>query len=397
MNSTSFFDLVASITERGRDLLARRLTAIDPEHNAKSLIELCEALLSERGEASGLAQAAEILERYLSLDEAERIALFTAFAEKFGPNRERLTKAAKAWLADPQHADAGDLHYYSESVRQELFRRLNRAPGGTHALVGMRADLITLLPQNKHLTPVDRDLAHLLAVWFNRGFLVLHRIDWSTPAIVLEKIIRYEAVHAIHDWADLRRRIDSLDRRCYGFFHPALIDEPLIFVEVALTEKMPAAIGPLLAEDRTVVPLEKARTAVFYSISTCQRGLAGISFGNFLIKQVVEELRRELPNLTTFVTLSPVPGFMQWLQTAENLPLTEEQRAILPSLKEPNWTEKPEEAEQLQKVIEPLAAYYFLKIKRPDGRPRDPVARFHLGNGARLEQIRWLGDRSPRS
>jgi malonyl-CoA decarboxylase len=221
---------------------------------------------------------------------------------------------------------------------------------------------------------------------------VLRRIDWSTPAIILEKVIRYEAVHEIHDWNDLRRRIDPVDRRCYAFFHPALVDEPLIFVEVALTETIPGAIAPLLAEDRQPVPIERARTAVFYSISNCQRGLGGISFGNFLIKQVVEELRRELPKLENFVTLSPVPGFLQWMKSTPYLPVSEEERPLLKHLDDPDWVDDPELVAQLRPVIEPLAAYYFLKAKTPKGRMIDSVARFHLGNGARLERIDWLGD-----
>jgi malonyl-CoA decarboxylase len=229
----------------------------------------------------------------------------------------------------------------------------------------------------------------LLGSWFNRGFLVLQRIDWSSPANVLEKIIRYEAVHEIRDWNDLRRRIDPPDRRCYAFFHPALVDEPLIFVEVALTTTMPSAIAPLLDEDRMVLPQSAARTAVFYSISNCQQGLAGISFGNFLIKQVVEELRRDLPKLDTFVTLSPIPGFGRWLKRDGNL--AEETAAMLD---EPGWPQNHEHAEGLRKVVEPLAASYLLAAKTATGRPLDPVARFHLGNGARLERLNWLGDTS---
>jgi len=223
---------------------------------------------------------------------------------------------------------------------------------------------------------------------------VLRRIDWSTPANILEQIIRYEAVHEISDWDDLRRRIDPIDRRCYAFFHPALIDAPLIFVEVALTETIPSAIAPLLAVDRQPVPTERARTAVFYSISNTQRGLGGISFGSFLIKQVVEELRRELPKLDTFVTLSPVPGFMPWLKQTSDV--TEEDREVLKHLDEPNWHENAETTAQLRAAIEPLAAYYFLRARTPKGRLIDSVARFHLGNGARLERINWLGDLSPK-
>jgi len=394
MNSAGFFDVLTSLTDRSRTLLGRRDLDFDQAQAASNVIEFCEALLSGRGEASGTALATEALDRYLRLDAAGRLAVFEAFAEKFGPDREKLAAAAEAWLRDPAHADASDLHYFSEARRQELFRRLNRAPGGTHALVRMRADLLDLAARREELEPVDRDLVHLLGSWFNRGFLVLRRIDWSSPAIVLEKIIHYEAVHEIRDWADLRRRIDPLDRRCYGFFHPALIDEPLVFVEVALTEAIPAAIGPLLAEDRPAIALERANTAVFYSISNCQRGLAGVSFGNFLIKQVAEDLRRELPKLQNFVTLSPVPGFAQWLAQGDDSAVSQENRAVLEVLDDAEWLEDAQTAERLRRVVEPLAAHYFLKAKRADGKPIDPVARFHLRNGARLERINWLGDRS---
>jgi malonyl-CoA decarboxylase len=307
-----------------------------------------------------------------------------------------LAQAIDAWRAKANGEDASDLHFASEPRRQELIRRLNRAPGGTGELVSIRSDLLSLMKGNKDLAALDRDVVHLLSSWFNRGFLVLRRIDWSSPANILEKIIRYEAVHEIRDWDDLRRRIDPVDRRCYAFFHPALADEPLIFVEVALTEAIPGAIAPLLAEEREPVPAEKARTAVFYSISNTQRGLGGISFGSFLIKQVVEELRRELPKLDTFVTLSPVPGFMQWVKQADDVPLSDEDRQLLESLGKPGWPDNAELATQLRTVLEPLAAYYFLKARTPKGRLIDSVARFHLGNGARLERINWLGDLSPK-
>src|SRR5579863_671301 len=394
-NNAFFSDLLASISERGRTLLRRARTSDDGQ-DASELIELCEALLSGRGEASGTAMAREVLDRYHDLDEAGRRSFFESLARNYGPDREKLAKAIETWRAQPNEADASDLHFASEPRRQELIRRLNRAPGGTGDLVAMRADLLDLMKDDKNLAALDRDVVHLLASWFNRGFLVLRRIDWSTPANILEKIIRYEAVHEIRDWDDLRRRIDPDDRRCYAFFHPALVDEPLIFVEVALTETIPGAIAPLLAEDRQAVPVERARVAVFYSISNTQRGLGGISFGSFLIKQVVEELRRELPKLEDFVTLSPVPGFMQWLKTTPYLPVTEEERPVLKHLDEPGWWQNPDLESQLRAIVEPLAAYYFLKARTPRGRLIDSVARFHLGNGARLEQIDWLGDVSPK-
>jgi malonyl-CoA decarboxylase len=393
MANAFFSDLLATISERGRTLLNRGKPD-DGKEDAAGLIELCEAVLSGRGEASGTAMASEVLDRYHDLDATERRTFFHVLAQNFGPDRDRVNKAIETWIAEPGEGNGGALHFASEPRRQELIRRLNRAPGGTADLVAMRADLLGLISGDKDLAALDRDVAHLLASWFNRGFLVLRRIDWSTPANILEKIIRYEAVHEIRDWDDLRRRIDPVDRRCYAFFHPALVDEPLIFVEVALTENIPGAIAPLLAEDRELVDVERARTAVFYSISNTQRGLGGISFGNFLIKQVVEELRRELPKLEDFVTLSPVPGFMSWLKKADDVPVSDEDRPLLEHLDEPDWWKNAELEGQLRSIVEPLAAYYFLKARSSKGRLIDSVARFHLGNGARLERINWLGDTS---
>jgi malonyl-CoA decarboxylase len=395
MANAFFSDLLATISERGRILL-RRGDPSEVKPDADGLVELCEALLSGRGEASGTAMAREVLDRYHDLDADGQRCFFEALARDFGPDQDKVAKAIEAWRAHPGDGNGGQLHFASEPRRQELIRRLNRAPGGTSELVKIRADLLDMMNGHADLAALDHDVVHLLSSWFNRGFLVLRRIDWSTPANILEQIIRYEAVHEIHDWDDLRRRIDPVDRRCYAFFHPALADEPLIFVEVALTETIPSAIAPLLAVDRQLVPVERARTAVFYSISNTQRGLGGISFGNFLIKQVVEELRRELPKLDTFVTLSPVPGFMPWLQQANDVPLSEDDRALLKHLDEPKWFENAELTAQLRSVIEPLAAYYFLKARTSKGRLIDSVARFHLGNGARLERINWLGDLSPK-
>jgi malonyl-CoA decarboxylase len=395
MANAFFSDLLSTISERGRTLLRRGEPSV-ARQDAAELLELCKALLSGRGEASGTAMAREVLDRYHDLDAAGRLTFFETLARDFGPDREKLSQAIESWRSQPNDSDASDLHFASEPQRQELIRRLNRAPGGTSDLVAMRADLLALMKGNKDLAALDRDVVHLLSSWFNRGFLVLRRIDWSTPANILEQIIRYEAVHEIRDWNDLRRRIDPIDRRCYAFFHPQLNDEPLIFVEVALTETIPTAIAPLLAAERQLVPVERARTAVFYSISNTQKGLGGISFGSFLIKQVVEELRRELPKLDTFITLSPVPGFMQWLKQAEDVPVSDEERTLLEALDRPDWFENAELTAQLRAVVEPLAAHYFLKARTPKGRLIDSVARFHIGNGARLEKVDWLGDLSPK-
>jgi malonyl-CoA decarboxylase len=394
MSNAFFSDLLTSITERGRNLLGLENAQIDPQTRVSDLVGLCEKLLSGRGEASGTALAREVLDRYAQLDELGRQKFFYLLANDFGPDVGKLGAALDVWAREQSDTAATDLHYASEPRRQELLRRLNRAPGGTAALVDMREHLLELRAANPEFKAIDRDLIHLLTSWFNRGFLVLRRVNWATPANVLEKIIRYEAVHAIHDWDDLRRRIDPVDRRCYAFFHPAMLDEPLIFVEVALTAEIPGAIQPLLASEREIVPLSKARTAAFYSISNCQQGLNGISFGNFLIKQVVEELRRELPKLETFVTLSPVPGFMRWLGNKGKTLVGADDLPVIESLDDPAWPQDKPFAQRAKMVLEPLAAQYFLEERSSNGRAVDPVARFHLGNGARLERIDWLGDTS---
>ena len=400
MNVSFFGELLQTISERGRALLARN-RRVEASARSESLVELCEDLLSSRGEASGVARAREILGRYGELTTGPRIALFEALSERFGPDPARMQAAIAAWREKPSDATAAELHAASEPRRQELFRRLNLAPGGTVALVRMREQLIDVLDHRDDLTAVDDDFTHLFSSWFNRGFLVLRRIDWSTPAIVLDKIIRYEAVHEISDWEDLRRRIDPPDRRCYAFFHPALVDDPLIFVEVALTRDIPDAIAPILSPDREVMEPEKMRTAVFYSISNCQRGLAGVSFGNFLIKQVVEEICREMPKLSTFVTLSPVTNFTAWLareRAQENsAALSEADKALFAALDDPNWWRDEETAARLQDPLMRAAAWYFLRARGERGLPVDAVARFHLGNGARLERINWLADTSDKA
>ncbi len=396
-SNTSFFsDLLGTIADRGRTLLGFSEPGAQTAARAAEIIRFCDSLLSGRGEASGVASADAVLRGYALLDRSGKAAFFHDLAKDFGPDLDRVESMVEAWRANPDEGAAADLHFFSEPKRQELFRRLNRAPGGTAALVRMREELLDLKREDTTLETVDRCLVHLFASWFNRGFLVLRRIDWSTPANILEKIIRYEAVHEIRDWDDLRRRIDPADRRCYAFFHPALVDEPLIFVEVALTDAIPDAIAPLLAETRALVRTDTARTAVFYSISNCQQGLAGISFGNFLIKQVVEELHRELRTVETFVTLSPAPGFMKWLMQ-QAATLTPDEQGVAGKLAEPDWAVDASAAEAMRKAGEGLAAEYFLQAKNANGRPLDPVARFHLGNGARLERINWLGDRSSKS
>jgi malonyl-CoA decarboxylase len=400
MNTSFFGELLQAISERGRLLIDRARERRDsPAETTESLADLCEELLSNRGEASGAALAREILVRYDDLTIGPRIAFFEALATRFGTDRTRIEAAMEAWRNKPSDAAAAELHTATEPRRMELLRRLNLAPQATRTLVEMRGQLLETLMRRDDLAAVDADFAYLFSTWFNRGFLVLRRIDWSTPAVVLEKIIRYEAVHQIRDWVDLRARIDSPDRRCYAFFHPALIDEPLIFVEVALTREIPPAIAPILEVKREPLDPERATTAVFYSISNCQRGLAGVTFGSFLIKQVVAEICREMPRLATFLTLSPAPNFAGWLarQRTEPSPaLAEADRTALAGLDRPEWWNDKAALDEMREPMLRAAATYFMTARNSAGSPLDAVARFHLGNGARLERLNWPADLSDR-
>lgn len=402
MNTVSFFnDMLQVIAERGRRLL--QLDGRDSAAGARlpDIKTACETLLSSRGEASGMALAKLILDRWMHLDDGQRRDFMTMLRDRFGADAERLDRAIDGYRTDPTPGTLLELHAAAEPRRQELIRRLNLAPGGTAALVAMREALLKLTKEEPEFGVVDADFAHLLGSWFNRGFLMLRPISWSTPAHILEKIIRYEAVHSIDSWDELRRRLAPEDRRCFAFFHPQLPDDPLIFVEVALTKDVPARIADILTDERTPISAGDATTAVFYSISNCQKGLRGISFGNFLIKQVVEDLRRELPRLDTFVTLSPVPGFAEWLVKERGAEgpdaLSSEDQETLKALDDPGWADRPATVEAVGPVLTAAAAWYFLKARNHRGRVVDPVARFHLGNGARLERINFLADRSARA
>ena len=369
----------------------RRVEDTSAISRVRHAVALCRALLSERGEISGARLAAEALASYHSLDRAGRTAFFDSLAADFSPDPEQVARMAEAYRTDPSAANLIRLQKIVEPPRQELFRRLNMAPDGTRTLVGMREHLLELGTHPQWIA-IESDLAHLLHSWFNRGFLELRRIDWSTPAIVLDKLIEYEAVHQIQGWADLRRRLEE-DRRCYAFFHPALDDDPIIFVEVALTRGMSGKVQPLLDPAEPVTDPRTANCAVFYSITNCQEGLRGVPFGNFLIKKVVEDLGRQLPQIKTFATVSPVPGFREWL--AKTHPGWEAERGhITPSSVPENGSgAKSAVPEPGQRELMSLCAYYLLHAKQGK-EPLDPVARFHLRNGARLERINWLGDTS---
>ncbi len=364
--------------------------------SARRAIATCHSLISERGEVSGARLARDALAAYKALDTAAGAAFFDLLVEEFSPDPEALGHSAERYRDEPSQANLIELQRAAEPPRQELFRRLNMAPGGTALLVEMRRKLLSGLGDNPQWLGIDADFVHLLRSWFNRGFLSLQRIDWRTSASVLEKLIDYEAVHPIQGWHDLRRRLET-DRRCYAFFHPALPEEPLIFIEVALTKGMSATVQPLLDPDSPVTDPALANCAMFYSITNCQKGLRGISFGNFLIKQVAEDLGREMPRMKTFATISPIPGFRRWLSaTAESLDDGPEQSslaALLPALDRAGWFEDATLSSELQRHLTPLCAYYLLHTKGAQ-EPLDSVSRFHLVNGARLERLNWLADRS---
>ncbi|WP_404367088.1 malonyl-CoA decarboxylase [Marinobacter sp.] len=397
MNMTFLQELFSSITQRDAILRRRGGNLQNVDHN--DLIEACNALLQSDGEVSGITLAGRALEIYSRLHADEKLRFFEQLASDFSATPRTIDLAYERYRQNRNSRNLELLFEACEPKRQELLRRLNLAPGGTHEIVKMRADMLELMQGRPDLPAINADFIHLFSSWFNRGFLVLKRIDWTTPANILEKIIRYEAVHKIQDWGDLRRRLDARDRRCFGFFHPAIGDEPLIFVEVALSKGLPDQIQVILASDRyDIDEPESANTAAFFGISNCQTGLRGISFGNFLIKQVVQELKQELPNLRNFVTLSPLPGFRKWLEetcTAESGFLTTEAQETLKHLENPEWHLDEALAHELEEVIKPLAARYLLKEKNAKGLPHNPVARFHLGNGAELHRINWLGDTSP--
>ncbi len=361
---TVLSDLLTAVLERGLG------GARQGDWSHRPVDELADALITTHGETSGHLLAEQVLARFKAMDDAAKLAFFRHLAERMNVDPAATRRALNTYEMAPWRASYRAYLSASEPLRQELIRRLNQIEGATGALVAMRADLLRLGRGMPELEALDLDFCHLFRSWFNRGFLVLRRITWQTPADILEKIIAYEAVHAIDSWDDLRRRVQPEDRRCFAFFHPAMPDEPLIFVEVALTRGIPGAVQPLLAEGRDALEPGAADTAVFYSISNCQTGLAGISFGNSLIKQVAGDLASELPGLARFVTLSPIPGLVEWIREAGVTA----------------W----------QGDLPALAAHYLLNVKRPNGLPRDPVARFHLGNGAIVHALHSDADMSPK-
>ena len=369
-------------------------------------------LISERGESNAVSMADDVVNKYRKLTKDQHIPFFTYLFERLNPGVDTVLKAAQNFAAESSARNYINLQKVTESPRQELLRRLNRASQGTAAVVQMRRDLLQLLDKKPELAAVDFDMRHLLSSWFNPGFLKMHQVDWKSPAEVLEKLIQHEAVHAIDGWDDLRRRLQP-DRRCFAFFHPQLPSEPLIFVEVALLPEIPTVITPLVDKKaETVDQVSQYKVAVFYSISNCEPGLRGVSMGNFLIKRVAEKLHAEFPGIKTFVTLSPIPGFMDWVSAGAKLgegvpagrlkPAQKTARdAALAVLKldSQSWADRlsggwhPDLAPEKEKDALLCLASIYLALGST-GRNGNPVAKFHLGNGAKLHLVNWAGDLS---
>ena len=356
-----------------------------------TMAELLDELMGTSGEVSAIVTARELLDRYVDLSDEEKLNFFENLEQNFNADPQAVATAYKAYALKPSSANLNKLSRITEPRRHELLRRLNQTPDATHDLVSMRTDLLKVLKPHPELKAVDDDFVRMFTSWFGRGFLVLQTINWSTSAAILERIIRYEAVHEIKDWDDLRSRIDPPNRRCFAFFHPALVDEPLIFVEVALGQDIPGSISAIL-NDRIEGDdwSPEFKSATFYSISNCQPGLKNISFGNFLIKQVVQELQAEFPTIKHFVTLSPIPGFATWLQSEgqdEPAALVQLKADVKAHTKDSELTE--EKSQQLRRLI-----FNYLVLAKSNKYPLDPVARFHLGNGAMIHQVHVGADSS---
>ena len=412
--------IVARGLKRVRRMLAEHAPAGKVSERQLSQIrdQLKECAVGLGGEVSVRQRAARLAETYLNLGDEGRAAFLRIVATEFGPDPKAVEKAHAQYQAaigsDGQWAAESALRGAMRSARLRILTQFNAIPQGVKFLVDLRADLLRYLDQDPALRSLDRELETRLGAWFDVGFLELHRISWNSPALLLEKLIEYEAVHEIRSWSDLKNRLDS-DRRCYAFFHPRMPMEPLIFVEVALVDELADNVQALLDEHAPVFDAERAKTAIFYSISNTQTGLRGVSFGNFLLKRVVEDLKRDFPRLTTFATLSPIPTLRRWADKNPDIwaqiftsdliervarmvggkgPVVQSADEIRKLVVDDAWVGNARLARALQPGLTRLAARYFLNAKSGE-RPYDPVSRFHLGNGARIERINYLADTSP--
>ena len=370
----SFFqNIITSVMKGTRRLNRFRTKGFGKLHN--NINKAVDSVMSTSGEVSTLVFAEHLLNLIEELDDNGLKKFLKDLLKNYDIDTKVLLKDVKNYSSNKNTENFEKIRISSEPGWIELFRRLNSSSNGTYRLVKLRERIRSL--NDEELKTFDLRLLKLFKYWFNPSFLVLEKIDWETPANILEKIIEYEAVHEINSWDDLRARLAPIDRQCFAFFHPLIPNDPLIFVEVALTTGIPKSIQKIINLDRQEIEIEDANTAIFYSISNCHNGLLGISFGNFLIKQVASNLKRELPDLNQFMTLSPLPGFMKWME--EYSPISFER-----------CTDKNCSEDELTKN----AIKYLTNSERDDGMPNDPVSRFHIGNGASLERINLNADTS---
>ncbi|HSV44490.1 MAG TPA: malonyl-CoA decarboxylase family protein [Ramlibacter sp.] len=402
-----------TLQQRLAATLGRKGEALSPRALRQMLDDLRGIIDPRVSEVEGGRRAGAVVAWYAQADSADRRDLWLLMSEQFTADPEKVKKAQAQFAAavgTPDEAAAEVLYRRATvSPRRRLLQRFSAGPVGIRFLVDLRAELQPQLKADKRLLALDVEMEYMFSTWFDVGFLDLRRISWDSPASLIEKLIKYEAVHDIRSWADVKNRLDS-DRRCYGFFHPRLPDEPLIFVEVALLGEIAHGIAPLLDEAAAAADLKRATTAIFYSISNTQEGLRGVSFGDSLIKRVVETLKEEFPKLKTFATLSPIPGFRSWLgrhAQARIDALSDKQRA---ELGRALGVETPQAEQLLAAADKPLeldakspvrqflmrGVAHYLARESSNGKPADPVARFHLGNGARVECLNWSGDPSPK-
>ena len=380
MSKFSFFsDLVNTLFDKKNR--KKNFSFLFEKKQNKSLLEYIDNVNEAKGEISALNYSEELFDYLSNCDHKTLISFFQYLEKDFDIEITSIPEILTNYNRKKEYIFYKDIKMIFESKRLEIFRRLNSTQNGTINLVKLREKLLDLLDKYPNFRKIDFDLSSLFKDWFNRGFLILKPIDWETPANILEKIIEYEAVHQIKSWDELRSRLEPEDRKCFAYFHPAMQDEPLIFIEVALTENIPEKINQILNPDRAMINSQEATTAIFYSISNCQKGLQGISFGNFLIKQVARNLQNNFKSLNKFVTLSPVPGFSKWLKSNDTILFNKMHNKL--SL---NKIQKNEA------VLNENVLKYFFISNRSDNLPNDPVARFHLGNGAILEKINFLSN-----
>ena len=380
MSKLNFFsDLINSLFDKTNR--KKNFSFLFEKKQSKSLYDYIENIYEAKGEISALSYSEELFDLLDEIDDKTFIKFLHYLEKNYDLEINSLYQILKNYEKRKDYNFYKDFKNITETKRSEIFRRLNSTQHGTIKLVKLREKLLRFLGKYPNLRKIDYDLSSLFKDWFNRGFLILKPIDWETPANILEKIIEYEAVHQIKSWDELRSRLEPEDRKCFAYFHPAMEDEPLIFIEVALTKDIPKNITEILEPNRSRIDSQEATTAVFYSISNCQNGLQGISFGNFLIKQVAKDLEKNFSKLTKFVTLSPVPGFVKWLEKNDS----KLHKKLVNKLNVSN-------IEKNKSLINKLIFDYFFISNREDNLPNDPVARFHIGNGAILENINFLGD-----